>query len=465
MTTTYNTKEEVINRAQRLKDKSLRQVIPHETTKAIEEQTKEYGDRRKGHLGNLVEKYFFDINPGNTSEPDFAIPGIELKTTPMKKHPRKTYVSKERLVLSQINYHDIVKEDWLDSSFLKKNKRLLLMFYLWKKNQDILDYRFKFIHLLDLLDDISSEDLFQIQKDWEYIVAKVKRGDAHLLSEGDTYFLGACTKARTSDVTRTQPNNDKPAKPRAFSFKQQYINYLIQARLFRRKTSPDSIFAKARRLETIEDAIRVRFSPYIGKSDKQILASIGSDMDSKPKQYKRMLANLLIEREPSKMEELEKANVTIKAITLEPDGNLRESISFPAFDYLGLVEQDWYDEASGTMADFHQQLETKKFLFVVFQKKHGSKEIVLKKTMFWNFPMRDIDEAKRVWMTTVGCIREGRYGDLPGMDDSPVAHVRPHGRNANDTIPTPQGTREKRKSFWLKNKYIQKAIEDDEKST
>lgn len=461
MTKIYQTKEEVLEKAMTIINKSLRGVISSDVIQNIENQIVEYDTKRKGFLGDLIEKYFFDINPGNISEPDFIIAGVELKTTPLKEHHKYKLVSKERLVFSMINYDSIIKETWELSSFLKKNKSLLLMFYLWIKSQNILDYEFKFIYLLNLLEDISSEDVFQIQKDWEYIVAKIKRGEAHLLSEGDTYYLGACTKAANSRVVRDQPSNRTPAKPRAFSFKQQYINYLIQTKLLGQKTNTDSIFTKHRRLETIEDVIKDKFSSFIGRTDNEILTKLNSNLSKKSKSYKRLIVNQILGVKSNKIEELEKANITLKVITLEPSGTLKESISFPAFDYKDLVTQVWYDDKEEIMSDFHLQLETKKFLFVIFQKQKNNKNIILRKTMFWNFPMNDIGEAERVWQKTIDCINDGKYDELPKIKDSHVAHVRPHGKNSKDTIETPQHTQEMKRCFWLNAKYIQNAIDKD----
>lgn len=455
----YQTKEQVLEKAETILQKSLRTSISSEAVETIETQLRIYKAKRKGLLGDMMEKYFFDINPGNISEPDFKEASVELKTTPLKKHPKHKFSSKERLVFSMINYGAVIKETWELSSFLKKNKTLLLMFYLWIENQSILDYKFKFIHLLDMLEDISDEDIFQIKKDWEYIVAKIKRGEAHLLSEGDTYYLGACTKAANSRVVCDQPMNRTPAKPRAFSFKQQYINYLIQTKLLGEKINTDSIFKKQRRIETIEDTIMERFAPFIGKTDKQILSKLGSNLGKTSKGYKRLIVNRILDVESNKIEELEKANITLRVITLEHTGTLRESISFPAFDYKDLVTQVWTDEEEETMADFHLQLETKKFLFVIFQKQKNSEDIILKKTMFWNFPMRDIDEAEKVFDKTVDCINDGRYEDLPKIAESRVAHVRPHGKDSSDTIETPQGTQEMKRCFWLNAKYILDAIQ------
>jgi len=457
----YQTKEEVVDEARRILNKSLREFLNEENTVTeVEKKIALYKSKRKGLLGELIEEFVFGLDVNNKSEADFHIAGVELKTNPLKSHSSKKYISKERLVFSMINYDDVTKETWEFSSFLKKNKVLLIMFYLWVKEQSILDYEFKYIHLLKLLEDISDEDILQIRKDWEYIVAKIKRGEAHLLSEGDTYYLGACTKAANSLVLREQPASRTLAKPRAFSFKQQYLNYIIQKELLGRDVDTNSIFKKVRRIESVEDAFKEKFHPYIGKTDTEIRKSIGWKAITKAKNYKRLLVNKMLGVSSNKVEELIKANITLKVITLESTGTLKESLSFPAFDYKDLVTQVWYDEEDETMADFHLLLETQKFLFVIFQKAKGNKNIIFKKIQFWNFPMKDISEAERIWRKTIDCINEGRYEDLPKISESAVAHVRPHGKDSSDTIETPQGTYEMKKSFWLNAKYIQKAIEN-----
>ncbi len=460
MTKTYPTKKSVLAEAQKILGRSLRDVMTDDGVDIaeIEQKLLQYGRRRKGLLGELVEEFVFGLDINNRAEADFMPVGIELKTNPIKSHSTKTFVSKERLVFSMINYDEVITETWETSSFLKKNKMLLLMFYLWLKEQDILDYKFKFIHLLDLLNGLSDEDVYQIQKDWEYIVAKIHRGEAHLLSEGDTYYLGACTKAANSRVVRDQPMARTPAKPRAFSFKQQYLNFLIQKELLGKNVDTESIFKKKRRLLTIEDVVKEKFAPFLGKTDSEIKRLVKWDIKKTPKSWKRLLVNRILGVKSNKIEELEKANITLKTIVLEHTGTLKESMSFPAFDYKDLVTQVWYDEENEEMSDLHAQLETKRFLFVIFQKQKNSDEIILKKVMFWNFPMSDIGEVERVWQQTINCINEDRYEDLPKISESDVAHVRPHGRNAQDTTETPQGTQEMKRCFWLNAKYIQKAL-------
>ena len=45
--------------------------------------------------------------------------------------------------------------------------------------------------LFRVLWELPKKDLLQIKKDYETIAEKVRRGEAHLLSEGDTLYLGA----------------------------------------------------------------------------------------------------------------------------------------------------------------------------------------------------------------------------------------------------------------------------------
>ena len=46
---------------------------------------------------------------------------------------------------------------------------------------------------------LPEKDLLIIRQDYETIIKKIKRGEAHLLSEGDTMYLGACTKGASAE--------------------------------------------------------------------------------------------------------------------------------------------------------------------------------------------------------------------------------------------------------------------------
>ena len=144
----------------------------------------------------------------------------------------------------------------------------------------------------------------------------------------------------------------------------------------------------------------------------------------------------------------------------------KESISFPAFKFQELVNEEWDD------SNLKNKLE-KKFFFVFFQ--FSGKKLILKKILFWNMPIKDLEQAKNVWKQTIDCINNGnivhhvtdrgiRYTNFPNMSDTKVIHVRPHGRNRKDTYPlvvreTLTGADEYTKQcFWINADYVKDNI-------
>ena len=101
-------------------------------------------------MGQLIEKYHFHYIPNNESRPDFPEAGLELKTSPIKTLKNGEFRVKERRVLNIINYIEEYKLTWESSSFWKKNKRLLLMYYLYENKKSLLDFVFKLVGNLGL---------------------------------------------------------------------------------------------------------------------------------------------------------------------------------------------------------------------------------------------------------------------------------------------------------------------------
>ena len=192
-----------------------KKLINHTLRDAITEEL-EIGEtaavRLKGKFGQYLEKYYFGIDNNSDSEPDFKEAGVELKSTPLKHLKRGGYSPKERLVLNIINYDTLAGENWESSHFLSKNQLLLLVLYLYEKDKNFLDYLIKYVTLWK----IDGEDIEIIRQDWEKIVNKVKDGKAHELSEGDTFYLGACRKGHL-EGPRKYSSGSLPAKQRAFS--------------------------------------------------------------------------------------------------------------------------------------------------------------------------------------------------------------------------------------------------------
>jgi DNA mismatch repair protein MutH len=400
--------------------------------------------RNRGDLGTLIEKYYFEHQPPTNLGPDFPDANLELKTTGLLRNKQGKFKAKERLVLTMINYEVISEENWEKSYFLKKCKLMLILFYLYKK--DIAVYDRKFV-LKPLIYRMSDEDAIVIQRDWETIRQKVLDGKAHELSEGDTFYLGACRKGSggENENLQKQPFSKELAKSRAFSFKQGYVNRLIDGHIDGEATLGIT------NSTSFEQATALRFNPFIGKTIEEISSAISFyKKGSNQKAFHRLMANRILSAGNQSIVEVEKAGIEIKTIRLKANRQPRESMSFPGFRTLEIVNQDW-DESS-----FAEKLE-RKFLLVIFQTREDGVE-VLYKVAYWNMPYQDRMEAKRVWEETKKRAAIDAK-NLPGASESHVAHVRPKARDGEDKELTPQGEMVVKKCFWLNSGYIAQIVE------
>lgn len=451
-----NDKNSILEFAKLLKGKTLRE--------ACDKSILKHNYSGKGNFGQILEKFYFLYEPNSDSESDFAIAGLELKSTPLKQLQNKEYRSKERLVLNIINYLEVVNQDFETSSFWKKNANILLIFYSHQADYDILDY------LIKLVDEwnFPKTDLEIIKKDWQLIKQKIAEGKAHELSEGDTFYLGACTKGANANSTRKQPFSNIPAKQRAYSLKQGYVNHIIASianeatGIYGKLISSVAIAKK----QTIEEIVISKFKPYYNKTVDQILKRTGVKINTTAKNFYANLTKAILGIELNKeIEEFEKAEIIVKTVRLKENNLPKEDVSFSNFKYEEIVNEEW-DESN-----FKDILEHK-FLFVFFQ--FENEELVLRKVKFWNMPYADILEAEKVWEETKSIVLKGkivrevkdgiRYTNFPNKSFNSVSHVRPHATNAADIYPLP--TKDKltkakeytKHCFWLNNTYVRDKI-------
>ena len=454
-------KNSVLEFAKKLKGKTLRQVC--------QTSILDHTYSGKGNFGQVLEKYYFGYNPNSNAEADFAKIGMELKSSPLKQLKNKEYRSKERLVLNIINYFNVVNQEFENSDFIKKNASILLIFYLHQAGYDILDL------IIKLVDEwnFPSTDLEVIKKDWETIRKKIEEGKAHELSEGDTFYLGACTKGANAYSLRKQPYSDELAKQRAFSFKQGYVNHIIasianESSGIYGKLIPSVTIAKSK---TIEEIILSKFKPFYGKSIETILLKLNLSINIKAKSFyanlTKAILGISLEKE---IEEFQKAEIIVKTVRVKANNLPKEDISFPTFKYKEIYSDEWEN------SDFKNILEHK-FLFVFFQ--FEKDKLILRKVKLWNMPFLDILEAEKVWRKTKKIITDGeiikgiktdvngkisRLTNFPDKEFNRVAHVRPHAKNTSDTFPLPiidkllNVSEYTKHSFWLNNSYVRDEI-------
>lgn len=463
-------RDSVLSFAKRLRNKTLRSMCNVDIL--------EHMYQGKGNFGQVLERYYFRYVPNSLAEPDFPKIGLELKSSPLKQLKTGEYRSKERLVLNIINYFNVAEQEFENSDFLKKNAKLLLIFYLYQVGIDILDFPIKIVDEWDF----SLTDLEVIKNDWLTIKRKVADGKAHELSEGDTFYLGACTKGVNSSSMRKQPFSCTLAKQRAFSFKQGYVNHIIASLSSQQNESfgkliPSLLEAKKK---TIEEIVLEKFRPFYGRDIDELVEIFHlHDINTRSKQYfssisKAILNKILevpLEKNASNyLEEFYKAEIKIKTVRLKENNLPKEDISFPTFKYDEIIVENWEESV------IKETLEHK-FLFVFFQ--FVGNRLILRKVAFWNMPYSDMLEVEKVWEKTKEIVLNGdvvrkvkinkkgeerNQTNFPDKKFNHVSHVRPHAKTKNDSYQLP--TRDKvtglneytKHCFWLNNSYIRDEI-------
>ncbi len=433
---------------------------------------------RKGGLGNLLEEVYFGYKANSNQEADFAEAGVELKATPYEVTKKGELRAGERLVLTMINYDGPIEVDFYKSHAWEK-MRLILLIYYWRNKQlnNNLLYKISFVRIFTP----PEADLEIIKKDYAYIVNTIKVGRAHELSEGDTMYLGACTKGATAEKsTVPQFYGDKtPARKRAFCFKNSYMTYVLNHYIAGNQTD-NSILkdAKVLKEKTFEEIIEDIVYKYIGMSDKELCEKFGREYNNNKAQWNDLAFKILGTRDEH-ADEFEKTNIVVKTIRIEENNNMRESMSFPPFKFLELIKEN-YDDST-----LHDYFEETGFFFFVW-KKDGSVYRV-QGCQLWNMSHEDLEvTVRKEWEQYKHIIEYGvqftklidRNGkisfsnNLPNKSETEIIHVRPHATKAayrfhngeeygnveRDANELPNGEFMTTQSFWINNSYIIKQL-------
>ena len=453
----YETKEEILLKAQALKKTTFGE---HDINNRL------LNSYNKGSFGQIIEEGFFGYNINSRPEADFIEAEIELKVTPFIQNKNHTFSSKERLVLNIIDFMSEDLNDFKNSSFWKKNKKLLIVFYLYEANKPAKDLM---IHHV-LYWEYNEKDLKIIKQDWQKIVKKIKNGEAHLISEGDTLYLGACRKGNKDTKKVKQPFSEVLANKRAYSLKNGYMTHLLRTQGLNNRTPLESVIKNSDLLDemTFEEYIISKFRPYYGENIETLKDRFQIETNSKAVNQILISKILDIEKDVSNAEEFQKGGYKVKTVRVNEKGNIKESMSFPKFSFIQLSQDSW--EESSIREIFYET----RFMFVVFKVlKHGE---ILEKIVFHSITENDIDyNISAVFNKTKEILLSGnvinsidsrgyfRY-NFPGIKDNPVSHIRPHGQNREDVELLPvidkltNTDKIVKMCFWLNSSYIKNVI-------
>ena len=414
----FSTTNELMEYTSRIVGKTFYEI----DTKGLLENIKNM-NRNKGILGHVVETGFYGYEINTNPQADFDEIGVELKVTGYKKTKTGLLRAKERVSLSKIDYNTIIYEDYEFSKLISKNKNILFIWYLYEKGKDIGDFKITNYQLYDMGQD---EEI--IKNDFNIIKQKVKDGLAHELSEGDTSYLGACTKSATSNDRTSQPNSYILAKPRAYSLKNSYMTGIL-------RSLDVKISHNRNEFKTVEEYALSKLGPYIGKTQLEILEEVKGQTysDKIPKNISKLVTDEILGKDselPNKNDLFAKTSFIIKNLPLTQKGKPRERMSFRTIS-LSEFEEDWDN------SDWKTYFEETTLLTILWREpnskaKNGYRELLGVKKI--TFDEDDLDSFKITYDMIKETIEKRDPSLLPTPNSFPNQSlvVAPKGQKGDD---------------------------------
>jgi DNA mismatch repair protein MutH len=430
--------ESVLQRARALVGRRLGEV----TSVAAEETMT---TRSRGTVGHHLERYF-GLQLNSDQEPDFSHLGVELKSVPMVPQGN-SHAAKERTFITAIDYATVSTTAFEGSALDRKTRTTLYIFYGWRPAPvTVADLRVLrvLLHERDDLDELTLREAYR------HVQAAVAAGRAHELSESDTWGVGPATKdARARDVP--QPHGPEPARRRAFAWRAAYTTRLFQVA---RLTDEPIVEAPDALLDLVADATD-RLLPHYGRTVAELRDRYAPQLSDGAKSLASGVTRAVLGSEGGRdLEAFDRLGITVRTARAERT-TLRpfESTSFPAIDFLEVVETPW--DAS----PLQEQLNA--VLFVIYVADRGQRPPAarLHTAFLWRPTDDEVDVMEREYEAFRTAIATRTPDRWPTARDTEILHVRPHGRDKGDRRPLPTGGDHVRSAFWLNQSYVRRLIQ------
>jgi len=406
----------------------------------------------KGSFGVLLEELYFFYKRNSLPEPDFPEADLELKTGGLKKLKigNRNLVNKEgKLNLSMVNYETISEESFEESQFLHKNKSLLLVFHLYDEKKNPLDKEIKIVGHWS----IPKDDMLIIKSDWKMIKRKIENGiDLH---QCDGEYMDCMSKQGSH----------------CFGLKGNYLKHIIYQLSSHKEIRYGEKLIKQQPKEfiSLEDHVMKIFKPHFGKDIVELSSEFDIPLGSGKSKYSNFIKDfskdLLNVNSLESIDEFVKSGMKIKVCRVDSNNLPAEDVSFPAFHFADLVNEDWEDSS------FNQNFQNK-FLFI-FIKIDGKKKS-FDSAKFWKMSKSDLNEIRVLWQHTKNIIESGkivkqiknerRETYFQNKLGTEVAHVRTHATLTTETYPLPvkellTGANEyTRHSIYMNKEYVKNNI-------
>lgn len=347
----------------------------------------------------------------------------------------------------------IINEEFEFSKLLFKNKKILIIWYKYEEDTNYADMEITDYQLYDL-----SQDEEIIKNDFYIIKDMVVKGEAHNISEGQTSYLGACTKAATSADRTQQPNSTEPAKPRAFCLKNSYMTGIFRILLF-----GNQINTEIATYMTIKEYVFNILKHYIGKTQLEMYNMItGEDYTNRiPKNISKMISDRLIGKDDEledKNELFKKTTYVIKNLPIFPNKEPVERMSFRNLR-ISEFEKDWEE------SEWKQYFEEVTLLVICYEAKDKTVKNgyrILKEIRTISFTDKDLEALKKGYEMVQEAIKKNDISLLPYPNsyENQIIEIAPKGVKGDDAYNNFFKKDTTKTTFMLSKNFLEKKLEN-----
>lgn len=452
----FRTEKELLAYARGMKDKRLCDLCGEPLNQ-----------KDKGAVAKRIEQ-LFGIKSNSEPLPDFKRLGIELKVVPLKRLTSRQLKVKERTKICAIDYKKLVSEDWMQSHARTKMKKMLFVFCEYDKANPIYS-RIEDCAIFDLT--TSDEPL--IRSDWERTKCIVKRGEAHLLSEKQNVVLAASRSGAGGQKEADQPvkKHRYIAPERSFSLKSTFTQTIWQE--VRGKKKMDRIYdvRNYASYSELESYILEMLNRWTGRSLAEFAVAHSTPILKGKDASAQIVRHALgLKKGSGPIKELLQTGLTVKSIPCRSADSMPfEAMSFP-YQLLGeITQEDRFEESV-----FYAHLQGFILIPLLRDKRNikDKRQIYFGSSFVWRPSAKELSSIGEEWEMIRDVIRDGvvvetktaknRRGymttnNIPGAGDMKYIHMRPHGRDSNDTDKSIGGHVTKQ-CFWLNKSFVQRLI-------
>ncbi len=417
--------------------------------------------KNKIKLAKEIEREYFNKYRRNKHGEE----GVLLRLVPYYEKNGHVFV-KENIPLDTIDNFVDLDCSFEDSEFLKKNGRIIMLFY----KIDKFDYNnSKISHTLYF--EYPKKDLPMIRHDFRIITEYTKNGIAERLTVFDTMYLIAMplNKKRTKE----QPNSEELVHRRTYALRNHYVTSVFKSKVLELSSSNEVLINDSEILETktVKEYILNKMQPLYGRQKDHVAILIGVKYTAK-NTYDLILRKVLNLNNSnlSVTSEFKKAGIIHKPIKYRNDPKDMESIMLYQFTYEELYELDWDN------SHFKEMLYSTSFYFTIYDYLEIYDELVLINSLFHSIPLKKVERhLRRLYEDTREKVISGKVVKAVQKDkvitnfmkqkDNKVGHVKSNATSSMDTYQLPvndvlTGKSElPKQAFWLNGTYVFELID------